>query len=131
MKPNTPTIHLYTPAQANLVIQQGVSVTVSLCRWLPGGTTPYVWQLGDLARLQIRDAPISQGGVILAEASTNLAPPNLIFDPTDHFIKWRLEKQESADWMWTSGYYDLDVTIGSDEMTLLTGTIELRRQVTD
>ena len=129
----TPTIHLFTPAQANLVLHQGVSKTVSLCRWLPGGTTPYVWQVGDSAKLQIRDAPIAQGGVVLAEATTTGLAPKLFFDGGDNFIKWRLEKTTSAAWAWTNGYYDLDVIFAatSEEMTLLAGTITLQQQVSD
>jgi hypothetical protein len=129
MSTKTPTIHLYTPAMANLVIQQGVTKVVALCRWLPGGVSPYVWQPGDVARLQIRDAAIAAGGVVLAGAATDGVAPKLFFDAGDNFIKWRLEKVTSAAWTWASGYYDLDVITGSDELTLLTGLIEMRKQV--
>lgn len=129
MRNSTPTIHLYTPARANLVVQQGVTKVVALCRWLPGGVTPYVWQPGDVARLQIRNATIDQGGIVLAEAATNGVAPKLFFDPGDNFIKWRLEKLTSAAWTWANGYYDLDVITGTEELTLLTGLVELRKQV--
>lgn len=133
MTSNPPTIHLWTPAEANLVIKQGVTKIVPLCRWLPGGTTPYVWQAGDQAKLQIRDRPIAQGGSVLAEAATTGPTPKLFFDPADNFIKWRLEKLTSAAWTWTAGFYDLDVIFAatSEEVTLLTGTITLQQQVTD
>ena len=79
MSNQTPTIHLWTPAEANLVLKQGVTKTVLLCRWLPGGVTPYVWQPGDSAKLQIRDAPIDQGGVVLAEFATTGSAPKLFY----------------------------------------------------
>lgn len=129
----TPTIHLWTPAEANLVVKQGVTKTVPLCRWLPGGTTPYVWQAGDRAKLQIRDAPISAGGIVLAEFTTTGVNPALLFDAGDDYIKWKLNKAESAAWTWEFGYYDLDVFFNatSEEITLLTGTITLQLQVSD
>lgn len=130
--PPIPEIHLYTPAQANLVIQQGVTKTVALCRWLPGGTTPYVWQPGDAAKLQIRDRPIAQGGSVLAEAATTGLAPKLFFDPADNFIKWRLVKTTSEAWLWQLGYYDLDVAFASgEELTLLAGQMRLLQQVSD
>ena len=133
MSNQTPTIHLWTPAEANLVLKQGVTKTVPLCRWLPGGSTPYVWQVNDSAKLQIRDAPIDQGGVILAEFSTLEGSPKLFFDGGDNFLKWRLEKATSAAWAWTNGYYDLDVIFAatSEEITLLAGTLTLQQQVAD
>ena len=129
----TPTIHLWTPAEANLVLKQGVTKTVPLCRWLPGGTSPYVWQPNDRAKLQIRDAPISAGGVVLAEFQTTGVSPALLFDAGDDYIKWKLNKAESAAWTWEFGYYDLDVFFAatSEEITLLTGTITLQLQVSD
>jgi len=129
---NPPTIHLYTPAEANLVIKQGVTKIVHLCRWKPGGTTPYVWKPGNSAKLQIRDALIAQGGGVLAEFSTTGVTPKLFFDPSDNFLKWRLEKATSALWTWVTGYYDLDVTLNTgEEFTLLTGMIEQQLQVAD
>jgi len=125
-----PTIHLYTPAEADLVIKKGVTKTVALCKWLPGGTV-YVWQPGDVAKMQIRSAPISQGGEVLAEFSTNGLAPKLFFDPSDNFLKWRLEKLTTAAWEWSSGYYDIDVAFASgDELTLLTGLLQAQLEIT-
>ncbi len=127
-----PEIHLYTPAQANLVIQQGTTKTVPLCRWLPGGTTPYVWQSGDSAKLQIRDRRITQGGIVLAEFATTGTTPDLFFDPSDNFLKWRLRKTVSAAWTWATAYYELDARFANgDELTLMAGQIRLAQQVSD